>query len=91
MRFFTDGDQRFIDSLTAERDRLHARLGDMALRNFEVSKLNLELSREIVRLSQRAAPPVVEGEIEDPPTRSEVDRLAAKRPEQSQHPAAGEQ
>lgn len=62
---------------------------DLAGRNLELAKVNLELTREIVRLSRRHVPAVEEGEIEDPPTTAEADRIAARRGEQSQTPAPG--
>jgi predicted translin family RNA/ssDNA-binding protein len=78
-----------IEEAKERAQRAEAKVSELLHRNIEVSKVNLELTREIVRLSKRQVPVVEEGDIADPPTTAEADRVAARRAEQSQAPAPG--
>lgn len=50
---------------------------------------NLELSRELVRLSQHSVPVAVEGDVEQPKTTRDNDRVTLNDPERQMHPEPG--
>lgn len=50
---------------------------------------NLELSRELVRLSVHSAPDVIEGEVDQPKSTRDNDRVTLNDPERQTRPEPG--
>lgn len=95
MRLFTKKDQETLDRLQYERDMAFEsaqRLMEANLRFLEEQNKKAEtilhLSREVVRLAQLQKPVVPEGEIEQPKSVSDNDRVTLDDPERLTRPEA---
>jgi hypothetical protein len=92
MRFFTQKDQDTLNRLQHERDaafesatrfaEANLRLASELERTAEVAN---RLSDEVIRLSQRSAPPLPEGEIEQPKSVTDND-VVLESPERAIRP-----
>lgn len=93
MRFFTQQDQQQLELLQHQRDaafesaqrviEANLRLADDATR---LSEANLKMAAEIVRLAQRHVPVVPEGEVEQPASLRDNDRVVQEDPERRIRP-----
>lgn len=93
MRFFTQQDQQKLDLLEHQRDtafesaqrviEANLRLSEDATR---LSEANLTMAAEIVRLAQRHVPVVPEGEVEQPKSLRDNDRVVLEDPDRQIRP-----
>lgn len=95
MRLFTDKDQEKLDRLQYERDTAFEsaqRLMEANLRFLEeqakLGETIIRLAQEVVRLSQKKEPVVPEGDVEQPKSVSENDRVTLDDPERLRRPEA---
>lgn len=93
MRLFTQRDQQTLDILQHQKDaafeaaqrviEANLRLADDANR---LTQANLQLTAEIVRLAQRHVPVVHEGEVEQPASLRDNDRVVLEDAERRIRP-----
>jgi hypothetical protein len=93
MRFFTQADQDKLERLQYEKDMAVEAAQRFAEANLKLAddahnlaRANIELSNELVRLSQRATPVVPDGEVEQPKSVSDNDRVTLESPERAIRP-----
>lgn len=93
MRFFTQADQAKLDDLqhrlevsieaTQRFAEANLRLGDEVLKHMDI---NLRLSSEVLRLSQRQVPAMPDGDVEQPRSVSDNDRVVLEDAERQIRP-----
>lgn len=93
LRLFTQQDQEKLDRLQHERDAAFESAQRVIEANLKIAddvnrltEANLRMAAEIVRLAQRHVPVVPEGEVEQPKSLRDNDRVVLEDPDRQIRP-----